>query len=507
MGKIVTGEQFREIKQRFRGKKTGLCHGVFDLVHPGHLAHFKEAKSVCDILVVSLTAAKYVRKGPDRPYFDDEMRLEFLESIECVDFVMLSNDFTPDDVIECVRPDFYFKGEEYSVSENDVTGMIDKEVGLVREYGGDVYYTTGETFSSTKLINKGLCALPEKVLDFSDRFIRHYSIESVKTYSDRAKNLKVLVIGDVIIDRYTYCAVQGLMSKDMGYSVRFQEEEEFLGGSVAIARQLAAFSDHVTLCSVIGTQQELYDRFRQELGGLMTLELVRSPAYSTIVKHRYLEKDKKRDDLRKIFAINNIPESVRMENQTEQGFQNKIRELIGGFDVVFLCDYGHGLISEETIKIIQDQAAFLVLNCQTNSTNYGMNLITKYTKADLFTLDQKELKLAYPYCDMDEKEALARLGEHLGCSGWLTRGSSGAYALEGQKIMECPAFVLKVIDTIGAGDAFFSIAGLFSAAGASVELGMFMGNIAGALACNIVGNERSIEKPDILKYASTLLNV
>ena len=116
MGRIVTREEYREkIKQKLKqeNKKVVLCHGVFDLVHPGHIIHFEQAKSMGDVLVVSITSEKYVRKGPGRPYFNDEMRMKFLEAIEYIDYVMLSEGYTVDDIVECVEPDIYVKGEEY----------------------------------------------------------------------------------------------------------------------------------------------------------------------------------------------------------------------------------------------------------------------------------------------------------------------------------------------------------------------------------------------------------
>ncbi len=87
MGIIVRKEDFAEIKLLLKEqkKKIILCHGVFDLVHPGHVIHFEEAKAMGDVLVVSVTAAEYVRKGPGRPYFDDDMRLKFLSAINCID--------------------------------------------------------------------------------------------------------------------------------------------------------------------------------------------------------------------------------------------------------------------------------------------------------------------------------------------------------------------------------------------------------------------------------------
>ncbi|MDE5779578.1 MAG: adenylyltransferase/cytidyltransferase family protein [Lachnospiraceae bacterium] len=507
MGKIVTKEEYVKLKSTFSNQKVGLCHGVFDLVHPGHIIHFEEAKAVCDILIVSVTAAKYVRKGPGRPYFDDEMRLKFLSSISCIDYVMLSEGYTVDDIVECVEPDLYIKGEEYAVAEDDVTGMIDKEVELVREHGGNVYYTQGQVFSSTKLLNRGFSALPPEVLQFSSDFIKRHSMDDIRHFAEKVKDLKVLVIGDVIIDKYTYCSVQGLMSKDMGYSARFKDDEEYMGGSIAVARHLAAFNNHVTLASVVGNEEDRNQRFKKELRSLMKLELIQSNSFPTIVKHRYLQRNQRRDDLHKIFAINNIPDPVELDEKTAVQFKKKIEEIIDEYDVVFLCDFGHGLVDEDIMNVIQDRAKFLALNCQTNSTNYGLNIITKYKKADVFTLDQTELKLAYPFYDMTEENALKKLAQHLGARGWLTRGSMGAYGVEGDMLMQCPAFTLDIIDTIGAGDAFYSVASLYVAAGASVELGMFMGNIAGALATNIVGNKESLEKANVLKYAGTILNV
>lgn len=509
MAKIVTKEQYLEIRKNMVGKRVGLCHGVFDLIHPGHIIHFEEAKSVCDILVVSVTAAEYVRKGPGRPYFTDEMRLKFLSEISCIDYVMLSEGYTVDDIIECVEPDLYIKGQEYAKAEDDLTGMIDSEVELVRIHGGEVYYTSGQVFSSTKLINRGLSALPSDVVDYSTEFIKKYTIDTIRQYTEKLRKLKVLVIGDVIIDKYTYCSLQGLMSKDAGYSARFKTDEEHLGGAIAIARHIAGFSEEVTMCSVIGNEPDKKARFQNELEPLIKLELLSSEKFPTIVKHRYLEKDKKRDELHKIFVINNIPDPARLDDETERKFKQKVTSIIKDYDVVFLCDFGHGLINEGVMEIVQEGARFLALNCQTNSTNQGMNIITKYDRADVFALDQRELKLAFPSYKLTEEEALAKLCRHLGNSGFLTRGSAGAYGLdkESNSMFSCPAFTLNVVDTIGAGDAFFALAGLYRAIDTPMEVSLFMGNIAGALAANIIGNKESLKKANVLKYASTLLNV
>lgn len=510
MSKIVDKITFKEEirpKLKTEGKIIALCHGVFDLVHPGHIIHLQQAKQMADILVVSITAAKYVRKGPGRPYFNDEMRLKVLDALECVDYVMLSEGYTVDDIVESVKPDLYIKGQEYAKESEDVTGKITTERELVEHHGGKVAYTTGDVFSSTKLINTALSGLSEDVIRYMEGFLKKYSMADVKKYTQKAEKLKVLVVGDVIIDKYTYCIVQGLMSKDTGYSSSLEYSEEYLGGAAAVARHLSSFTENVTLMSIVGNEEDMRLKLFDGLADKMRLKLSYSSTFPTIIKHRYLTRNAKREEYRKIFSINNIPGKMTYEKEVREEFYRELTKKLDESDVVFLCDFGHGLIDENTKKLIEEKAKYLALNCQTNSTNYGLNIITKYSRADVFTLDQKELKLAFPMHLSNEHTALEELSTHLGGDGWLTRGSAGAYGIEQQNVHECPAFTLTVKDTVGAGDAFYSIAGLYAAAGAPIELGTFMGNIAGALGANILGNKEAVEKVNVLKYAGTLLNI
>ncbi|MCR4740312.1 MAG: adenylyltransferase/cytidyltransferase family protein [Lachnospiraceae bacterium] len=510
MAEIVTKDRFKnEIYPRLKEEKKtiALSHGVFDLVHPGHIIHFEQASKMADILVVSITAAKYVRKGPDRPFFSDEMRLKFLSSIEYIDYVILSECYTVDDIIEAVHPDLYVKGAEYKNEEADVTGMMSVERALVEKYGGRVAYTGGDVFSSTRLINVGLSGLSEEVRTYMYEFKKTYSLDDLRGLVDKIEALKILVVGDVIIDEYVYCYIQGLMSKDMAYSARLRNSERYLGGSVAVARHIAGFSKNVTLMSVIGDEPGTLEEICASETDSLHISLDRSSIFPTIVKKRFLSKNDKREEYDKVFVINNIPEKWD-EDPVKEEFKKKLKESVGDYDAVFLCDFGHGLVDDEIIDIISEKAKYLILNCQTNSSNFGLNNITKYHKADFYTLDQKELKLAFPAYAEDEENGMKTLKEYLKAgAGVLTRGSKGAMSLEDDKIDYCPAFTLTVKDTIGAGDAFYSIAGLFMASGATAELAMFMGNIAGALGANIVGNKAAVERSNVMKYASTLLNV
>lgn len=506
MGIVIDKNSFKDIRSTLKkdNKKIILCHGVFDLIHIGHIQHFREAKSLGEVLVVSVTAAEFVRKGPDRPYFGDEQRLEFLEAIEIIDYIMLSESHTAEDIIPVVQPDIYVKGAEYSRAEDDVTGKITDETALVRKYGGKIYFTSGEVYSSTKLINNVMPVFSSELKEYLKAFGNRHCREEILEYVDQVKGKKILVVGDVIIDEYVFCRLQGTMSKNIGYSAKFMKDERYLGGSIAIARHLSEFTGNVTLLSIMGREPDVWDLVQQECN--FELDIVRTEKMNTIIKKRYVEPDEKRKTLDKIFAINNLPEQMKIPKDVMEKFKEELYRVIGQYDAVFLCDFGHGLIDGEIREAVERKASKVILNCQTNSSNYGLNLITKYKRADSFTLDEKELRLAFSDYSKQQEELLMKLAELLGGRGCLTRGSKGCLYIEGKQLCSCPAFVLDVSDTIGAGDAFYSLFGLMETADAPMEIAAFMGNIAGALASNITGNKEPVRKADILKYMSTLLN-
>lgn len=124
--------------------KVVLAHGVFDILHYGHLVYLTEAKKHGNVLVVSVTADEYVNKGPERPVFTLRKRMEMLKALRMVDRVMASHAMTPENVIRQVRPDVYAKGIEYK-------GRL-PEQAMLEAMGCKVIFTEGDVHSSTALI-------------------------------------------------------------------------------------------------------------------------------------------------------------------------------------------------------------------------------------------------------------------------------------------------------------------------------------------------------------------
>ena len=135
------------------GKKIVLCHGCFDLMHPGHIKYFQAAKKMGDVLVVTVSPDIYVDKGDGRPVFNQTLRTESIAALECVDYVAINRWPTAVETLRLLRPNIYVKGQEFENKE-DKTGKLQQEQEVLVEIGAEMRYTHEIIFSSTKLLNQ-----------------------------------------------------------------------------------------------------------------------------------------------------------------------------------------------------------------------------------------------------------------------------------------------------------------------------------------------------------------
>ena len=144
-------EKLSELKSH--GKKIVLCHGCFDLMHPGHIKYFQASKEMGDVLVVTVTPDQFVDKGPGRPVFGQNLRAESIAALECVDYVAVNRWPTAEETLRLLLPNYYVKGQEFEKLQ-DKTGKIQKEVEVVKEIKAEMRFTHEIVFSSSKLIKE-----------------------------------------------------------------------------------------------------------------------------------------------------------------------------------------------------------------------------------------------------------------------------------------------------------------------------------------------------------------
>ena len=199
--KIFTLEQLKHkiLSERKKNKKIVHCHGVFDVLHFGHIKHFKSAKKYGDFLVVSITADEFVNKGKGRPIFNYSIRAEVLAAIEEIDAVYINKEKTPINLIKQIRPSIYFKGPDYKKMKNDKTKNIIKEKIAVERAGGLIKFSSDDTFSSSKIINSHLNIFNERQKKFIQSISKKYDFNKINGYVEKLQNLKVLLLGETII--------------------------------------------------------------------------------------------------------------------------------------------------------------------------------------------------------------------------------------------------------------------------------------------------------------------
>lgn len=494
-------------KLRKKGKKIVQCHGTFDLLHPGHIVHFEEAKALGDVLVITITAEEYVNKGPGRPYFNDILRTKSLAALQCVDYVVVIPYSAAVEAIEQVRPHIYCKGREYENPKDDVSGNIYDDIKTVERLGGQVRYVGSVVFSSTKLLNKYFEVHPQKVKEFCKNLAKRYSPNDFRKIVEGFKDVKVLVIGDIIFDRYSTVKVQGLTSKNRIISTRLLKTDMQAGGALAVFRHIKQFTPNIKIISLIG-QEPWVDGILSKFVSHKEDGIIRYKDFTTIIKERYTEPLNEGKELNKLFALNVIEERHPGQDKQRKVY-DRIASCIKNYDLVVMMDFGHGLCAEPIRRLVQDESRFLALNCQTNSYNHGFNLIDRqYSRADSFSLDESELTLACGKREIDFLEELRKLNNKFGASySWLTRGATDTIGLrKGEPECICAPFESTIVDTIGAGDAFSSLASLAAVKNLPIDIATFMGQLAGAQAVRIVGNSESINKSKFLKGGMSLLS-
>lgn len=489
-------------KLKMKGKTIGLCHGVFDVIHAGHISHFEDVKKKCDFLFVTLTEDKFVNKGPNRPINNHNFRAKVLESLKQIDYVGIN--YTPDavDCINTIKPNFYFKGKDYK-GKKDLTGRLNKEIKAIKKNKGKIIYTETPLKSSTHIINKRFSYIfDSKLINFLNKKDKNKLLEKSISALDKIRNNKVLVIGDSIIDQYDKVKSLNKPIKESILATKFLNTDIFLGGVFAAAENLSKLCNNVSVCSVIGNDRDIkkdLSKFKKKFKTFIPIEKNKV----TTRKQRFIDEVYNRK-LNEVYFMDDNFLSINNNKKIINYLNNNLKN----FDLVILIDYGHGLINKDIFNVLMKKSKYLSINCQTNSANLGYNLITKYPKADYICIDEPELRLAMSNNhDTIQHIVTKELIKKIKCKNiTITRGKNGSFSYLNGKMLNVPALVSdKVIDTIGAGDVFLVISSLLYSGNFGQLITNIIGNIAAALKVDILGHSKSISKSNFYAIINHIL--
>ena len=498
MNKIISIDDVNNIiKKNKSNKKIILCHGVFDLLHIGHLKHFKEAKKLADLLIVSITPDKYVNKGPGRPFFSEQFRLEALSAIEIIDYVILNNSPDAISLINKIKPNIYFKGPDYKKSQDDVTGKIVDERKAVSRNNGIIKFSKSFTFSSSKLLNQNFRIFNKEQEKIIKIIKKEYKFENIRQILEQINRLKILVIGETIIDEYVFCDALGKSGKESVLALRNNRTEKYLGGVLAIAQNLIQFSENVSVLSYNGDEKSNLDFIKKNINKKIKLNFLKKFNTPTIVKKRFLDDV----DGKKILGVYDLNDD-NLSLEEEKKFKLKIDKLKKNQDIVIVSDFGHGIITQNIANYITKKSKKLSVNAQVNAANIGFNNIKKYKNLDTLVINASELRQEMRERNGDLKKLAIKLKRDIAANKVVvTMGKDGVFGLnENNKLFKCPAFAGLPVDKIGAGDTLFAIFSLFiNTKSIEINLPLFLSSLAAAENVKIMGNKNSISKIDLLK--------
>lgn len=504
--KVLTPEALSEALEplRSQGRKIVHCHGVFDLIHVGHIRYFNSAKKFGDILVATLVADRFVKRGPGRPVFKEALRAEALANLEAVDFVCIDYHETAIEAIRAVRPHFYVKGADYKNKDGEITEPVFEEESAVRAAGGELVFTDDVTFSSSHILNNFFPTYAERTIAYLREFSAAHTADEVFEQVNRISQKKILVIGDAIVDEYCWCSPLGKSSKENIVANRYLSREYFAGGALATANHTAQLSDHVELITMLGDRNSHHDFISSHLNPTIKPVFFRRENCVTTVKRRFVSEG----DNRKLFEVCYLDDHP-LRAQEEKTLLDYLKRNIASYDLVIVSDFGHGMMTDRAIEFVCDHAKALAVNVQTNSANLGFNLVTKYKRADFICIDEAELRFATQDRHSDLTALVTKVYQKLDPRMiFVTRGFKGSLSFSPLRgFHETPAFTDQSVDKVGAGDAFFAYASPCYLAEMSQELVGFVGNAAGAIAVNVVCNREPVNKVDFQKFVIRLLKI
>lgn len=501
--KIKSLNELKKIisKKKSLGKKIVLCHGVFDLLHFGHLQHFKKAKTYGDILVVTVTQDQHINKGPNRPFFNSQIRKNLLAELSVIDYVSEVNGPSAKNSIISIKPDFYIKGQDYKKKE-DVTGKIDEEIKEVKKYGGKTIYTNEVVFSSTKLLNLSNLTLNKEQTTEIRNIKKKYDFRKIKIIFNKLRNLKVLVLGEFIIDKYTFCEALGKSGKDPIMMFKRNHSEEYLGGVAAIANNLISYVKKVEMISCISSLSDI-NHIKYQFNKRIKKIFIKLKSTPTIRKEKFIDIYSGA----KLIGFYDFDDKIQKIKEEKKIFLT-IKKQISNYDLVIVADYDHGMISSHIAKFISRKVKKLYVTTQINAANILHHDLKKFPKTFCIVVNEAELRHHFRN-KIDNLELLIKKYSTIINAQFIvvTRGAIGSilYDVKGDKIYGSASYAKKIVDKIGAGDTLLALFSIFFHISKDPQLSLFISSVGAGKNVENMANSKSIEKATLLKLVEHLV--
>ena len=465
-----------------RKNKIILCHGVFDIVHPGHIRHLTYAKSQCDILVVSCTSDKFIDKGVYRPHIPQKMRALNLAALEMVDFVLIDDNKKPLNLLNKLKPDLFAKGFEYTSKGLPLATQEEKNV--IDRYGGKLIFTPGDiVYSSTKFLNYSPPNLDLEKLDLIMK-TNQISFDELISIVKKLNTLSVHVLGDSIVDTYTRTNFIGGQTKTPTFSVLYDKEENYVGGAAIVALHLKAAGAKVSFTSLVSNDKKgkfVKDQLRKNK---ITSTFFEEKNRPTTNKNTFISSNYR---LLKVDTLSNAP-------ITEETLEKIIKNVKKNkSDIVVYSDFRHGIFNPSSITKLLNAIPKKIFKVGDSQVASRWGNITQFRNFDLITPNEREARFSLADQDSTVGKLAGLLLERTKYKNLILKlGSRGVFCNGYVKNKYSPfsigAFAKNVVDPVGSGDALLAYSSLVLKKSKSLIKSSIIGSFAAACECETEGN-------------------
>jgi rfaE bifunctional protein kinase chain/domain len=501
--KIKSREELREvIGGRPRSKSVIMCHGTFDLVHPGHIRHFMHAKKSADLLVVSLTSDSHIAKANYRPYVPQQLRAMNLAMLEVVDFVIIDDNPTPLENIEFLQPDYFAKGYEYT--DGGVHPKTQEEMDVLATYGGEVVFTPGDVvFSSSAFIDQAPPDLShEKLMVLMES--EGVSFDDLRALIKTFKDLRVHIVGDTIVDSYSYCTtISSGMAKTPTLSLKHERQTDFVGGAAIVAKHIRKAGAGVVFTTVFG-DDPLKDFVLEDLNAQdIVCDYVVDPTRPTTQKHVFIAGTYR---VLKVDKVENTEVSEKIQNYFKTSISSDKQS-----DAFVFSDFRHGIFSHRTIPIFTQSLPEGPVRVADSQVASRWGNICEFQGFDLITPNEREARFALGDQDSVIRPLALSLYKRAKCKNLILKlRDRGVITYrkpdsDVRSFFTMDSFANHVVDPVGAGDALLAYSTLAMTANRSPVMASILGSIAAAIACEHEGNI-AVSPEDVLEKLESIEN-
>jgi rfaE bifunctional protein kinase chain/domain len=465
------------IRRACGARSIAFVSGNFNVVHPGHLRLLKFAAEQADSLVVGVNsdAAAGVT-------FPQHMRLENVRSIGMVDHAV-GLDVPAETFIAALKPDVVVKGKEFETRFNP-------EQAPVESYGGRLIFSSGELrFASLSLLERDFAGAEisgiRKPLDFPAR--HGFEIAQLKSTLAKMSGMRVLVIGDLIIDEYITCDALGMSQEDPTIVVTPIASRTFVGGAGGIAAHARGLGAEVSYCTIVGEDEAAdFARDSLEAQGVHCDSFV-DPSRPTTRKQRFRALNKT------LLRVNNLRHHAASGELQRKMFAS-VQAALRSSDLVLFSCFNYGCLPQDLVDAIADRArASGVMMAADSQASSQLGDVSRFKGMTLLTPTEREARLALNdfasgLADISERLIEKARAEHLvvtlGAEGLLINATEAGQHLTDR----LPAFNVLPKDVAGAGDSLFMSSAMALRVGADIWQSAYLGALAAALQVSRVGN-------------------